>query len=690
MSSKNLYRPCTQKNVCLLLVCCTFLFLLACNENRPTAFDDRSPQVDSILEKASHFGRDRAPEAIVYVDSALAGKKLTVPEKIKYLGNKCQVYLFYINDTAKAAIYADSMIAFSEANNPERFPTQYAYAFYSKGDVLFREGRYSDAYTFYYKARLIAKTNFNSCAMGEYTYRIAMILYRQGRYKEAAENFQRGYAETSTCVMDFGKYFRMQEELNNVALCFYKVGNYDSSLYYYDKAIQFIDEHKAKFDFRKAWHEIAKGVIYGNKGQIFKEQGRYDEAEKLFRQSIVINLFGEQDVSDGQLTYLKLADLFYLQNRIDSMGNALSLIRKSLDKHINKQAETEWSRLMWKYHDKKNETANAYKYLMQFVQLNDSTQKANKSLNKIDAGEQVRMLEKQHDIDLLTKENAVKQLYLVVVIVVASLLILIGLLILYYWRQSKRNVRQLTQLNDQVNNQKLQLEATLVALEDKNNEKDRILKVVAHDLRTPVASMSMLADLILVEEDANSRKEMVQLARQACNNSLALIAEILEVATVSSSTFSKERVSVNTLLTECTDLLKLKATEKQQQLIVSLSQPDAVVEANMEKMKRVVNNLIVNAIKFSRSGTSIRVRSTIKNDTVRISIKDEGIGIPSKMKSKVFDIFTDARREGTSGEKPFGLGLSICRQIMEAHNGSIWFESEEGIGTTFYLELKTV
>jgi signal transduction histidine kinase len=690
MSSKNLYHQCTKKNAFLLMVCCSFLFITACNENKPSQFDDRSPQVDSILEKASHFGRDSALQAIAYVDSALAGKKLTVPEKVKYLGSKCQVYLFYVNDTANAAIYADSMIAFAEANNPERYPTQYAYAFYSKGDVLFRKARYSDAYTYYYKARLIAKTSFNSCTMGEYTYRIAMILYKQARYKEAAENFQRGFTETGTCVMDFGKYFRMQEELNNIALCFYKAGNNDSSLHYYDKAIAFIDEHKHKFDFRKAWHEIAKGVIYGNKGQIFKEQGRFDEAEKLFRQNIAINLFGEQDISDGQLSYLKLADQFYIQGRIDSMGNALSFIRKSLDKNANKQAETEWSRLMWKYHDSKNETANAYKYLMHFVQLNDSTQKANKSLNKIDAGEQVRMLEKQHDIDLLTKENAVKQLYLVVVISVASLFILIGLLILYYWRQSRRNVRQLTVLNDQISNQKLQLEATLVALEDKNNEKDRILKVVAHDLRTPVASISMLADLILVEEDPVSRKEMVQLARQACNNSLALIAEILEVATVSSSSFIKEKASVSSLITECTDLLKLKASEKKQELIVTLDQSDAVIEVNKEKIKRVINNLIVNAVKFSEQGLSIHIKSTVKNDTVRISIKDQGIGIPSKMKSKVFDIFTDARREGTSGEKPFGLGLSICRQIMEAHNGSIWFESEEGIGTTFYLELKTV
>ncbi|HEX8278517.1 MAG TPA: ATP-binding protein, partial [Segetibacter sp.] len=68
-------------------------------------------------------------------------------------------------------------------------------------------------------------------------------------------------------------------------------------------------------------------------------------------------------------------------------------------------------------------------------------------------------------------------------------------------------------------------------------------------------------------------------------------------------------------------------------------------------------------------------------------IEDSGIGIPDSLKSKVFDMFTEAKRPGTAGEKPYGLGLSICRQIVEAHGGSICFESEEGKGTTFFVRL---
>jgi len=690
MTSKYLYNFTTQKNSHYLLVFFCLFFLLACNShNQPKIFDDRSPSVDSIIEKTSHFGKGQELYSLHYIDSSLTKKKLTVPEKMKVLGNKCQAYLFFINDTAKANFYADSMIAFAEANNPDRYPTQYAYAFYSKGDVLFREKKFSEAYTYYYRARSIAKANFNSCALGEYTYRTAMILYKQTRYKEAIETFKKGFAETSTCLMDFGKYFRLQEELNNIALSYYKVGNYDSALLYYDKALKFIDINKDKFDFRQKWHEIAQGVIYGNQGQILKEQGKYDECEKLLKKSIGINLQMGNDISDAQLTYLKLADLFYEQNKIDSMGVALTAIKNSLDNNVsNKQAEIEWSRLMWKYHDRNQHTADAYKYLVLFIQQNDSAQKANKNLNNIDIGQQVRMLEKQHDIDVLKKENDLKQVYLVSALLAAAFVLIIGLFIWQNSRRSKKNLLLSQELNNQINLQKQQLEKTLALLEERNTEKDRILKVVAHDLRTPVASISMLADLMLLENSEAERKEMLQMTKTASENSLTLIAEILEAANVVNSSLAKEKVGINQLVAETTDLLKLNAAEKNQQILIKYLEQEVFIGLNKEKIKRVINNIVTNAIKFSSNDATIKIKATAKNNTVRISVKDEGIGIPDNMKSKVFDVFTDARREGTSGEKPFGLGLSICRQIMEAHGGNIWFKSEQGKGTTFYIELK--
>jgi two-component system sensor histidine kinase VicK len=111
---------------------------------------------------------------------------------------------------------------------------------------------------------------------------------------------------------------------------------------------------------------------------------------------------------------------------------------------------------------------------------------------------------------------------------------------------------------------------------------------------------------------------------------------------------------------------------------------------SQEKIWRVISNLISNAIKFSPNNADIKVKVANGNNEVKISVSDNGIGIPDNIKNDVFNTFTNAKRTGTAGEKSFGLGLSICRQIIENHNGKIWFESNAGKGTTFYISLPTI
>src|SRR5690606_10958610 len=96
-----------------------------------------------------------------------------------------------------------------------------------------------------------------------------------------------------------------------------------------------------------------------------------------------------------------------------------------------------------------------------------------------------------------------------------------------------------------------------------------------------------------------------------------------------------------------------------------------------------------NAIKFSPPGEKIQVRLDVNPNDVCISVKDRGIGIPEHLRTRICDMFTDARRTGTAGEQPSGLSLAISRHIVEAHGGRIWFESdaELGDGTTFFVEL---
>jgi len=116
--------------------------------------------------------------------------------------------------------------------------------------------------------------------------------------------------------------------------------------------------------------------------------------------------------------------------------------------------------------------------------------------------------------------------------------------------------------------------------------------------------------------------------------------------------------------------------------LVALIDPD--------KIDRVVTNLVNNAIKFSNPNSVINISLSREKDEAVIAVKDHGIGIPEDKKDRVFDTFTEAKRKGTSGEQSFGLGLSICKQIIEVHKGKILVESKEGQGSSFFVRLPLV
>ena len=149
----------------------------------------------------------------------------------------------------------------------------------------------------------------------------------------------------------------------------------------------------------------------------------------------------------------------------------------------------------------------------------------------------------------------------------------------------------------------------------------------------------------------------------------------------------KKPENICELIQECAAMMNFKAKEKQQTIVCNIPAAPLIIPVNHEKIMRVLNNLIGNAIKFSNEKQMIGVSVDDGASDVVIRVRDEGIGIPESMKKEVFDIFTESKRYGTLGEKPFGLGLYISRQIVEAHGGSIGFESTEGVETIFYIRL---
>ncbi|RZJ75446.1 MAG: HAMP domain-containing histidine kinase [Flavobacterium sp.] len=240
-------------------------------------------------------------------------------------------------------------------------------------------------------------------------------------------------------------------------------------------------------------------------------------------------------------------------------------------------------------------------------------------------------------------------------------------------------------MNAKISGHNEMMQKTLEALEQSQEENTRIMQVVAHDMRTPIAGVIGLTSLMLEEGGLNDeQQEIITMINTSGGDTLNFINDLLQVQ-YSKSNLIKEPVAIHTLLKYCNTLLESKAKEKQQQITIETF--PITLNINREKIWRVMSNLISNAIKFSPKGTIINVIMEEKPFSALIKIKDNGIGIPDNIADKLFTMNADVQRDGTNGEKSFGLGLSICKQIIDAHNGSIWFESIPGNGTTFFVEL---
>lgn len=233
-----------------------------------------------------------------------------------------------------------------------------------------------------------------------------------------------------------------------------------------------------------------------------------------------------------------------------------------------------------------------------------------------------------------------------------------------------------------------QLENANMELRFAKDQKDRILGTVAHDLRTPISNVSGIVKLM--QSDELSREEQQKffaMIDHATHSALMLINDLLQLNDNSSNTGQQKIVEFNQQLSEWYPSFEFRAREKKIRVNVQYAPEDLPVNIDIDRIERVLANLVTNAVKFSTENSEILIRTKKEPNFVLITVTDHGIGIPSEKQDNIFELFGHSKRSGTAGEKGFGMGLSICKQIVEQHKGNITVESEEGTGTVFSVRL---
>jgi signal transduction histidine kinase len=233
-----------------------------------------------------------------------------------------------------------------------------------------------------------------------------------------------------------------------------------------------------------------------------------------------------------------------------------------------------------------------------------------------------------------------------------------------------------------------QLEDTNRALAITTRQKDQILGTVAHDLRSPISNIANITELIQSDNLSQAEKtNFLRLIDQSSRSALNLINDLLQNSDIQVRQSLFKIVELNQLLNSWIPSLQLRANEKNIQILTHFFSSPIDISMDVDRIERVITNLVNNAVKFSSEGSKIFIQITADDKYARITVTDQGIGIPQEKQEHIFDMFSNAQRVGTLGEKSFGMGLSICKQIVEQHHGHIFVQSEEYKGSSFIVEL---
>lgn len=674
------------------------LVFYSCNEfnNNSSTDQKQNAVIDSLFAKSKDYldnGNINQGKQVLKECLAYSEKNNIQIGKIKSYYLLCNT--FYGQGIAdSSAYYGEKAITlFNETESNEEIKKIIALVYTRLAIVYIETGNYGISYRYIFQSEKLVSNITDTEFLLEHNDRLAYVYYNLGLFKQSQVYYNKKLSVLKKHSSKYSEALYIQGIYRDIGLTYFNLKNYDLALAYYDSALAVLEPIEQLKSSERKKIETAIGVIRGNKGQAFAAQKKYKEAIHELEENIKINSKVGYDNIDATSSLLALANVYLQQNNIEKFKSTMT----SSDSLYNSRATNVYFNRMIKMKalafEKIDDGSKGYELLKKFIAWNDSATASfikynlRYKLGKIDIEKRNKLIEQLNNESKETQRRFFFTLTISILLIIVVILSIIGI---YNFRKSDKKLRNLYK---QLAHNQAALERSNLDMQKLVIEKNNILGIVAHDLKSPLSSIKGLTTLLESElndnkytnDDISKFLEYIKVSTNHMNN---VTDDILEMSSLESSqtslTFTE--TSINKLLSEIALIFDLKLKEKFITLEI-VATPSLKFKINEKKIERAIGNLVNNAIKFSNAGSSIKINAEIINNNLQISISDQGIGIDAANIHSIFDRFTKSKNIGTAGEKPVGLGLSIVKQIIEKHNGTISVQSEKNVGTTFIITI---
>ncbi len=456
--------------------------------------------------------------------------------------------------------------------------------------------------------------------------------------------------------------------------------------------------------------KLADSIAMRIKDQISLAEVRLNMAEFLLKSN---NLHLADSVAELAYSHILAIGNVRLRPRVElvmgkvdyelgRLDEAEGYLRKvvSLEPDVHLHLKRDASLYLSKILEKRGNLAEANRYVNQYILLQEK-------LANVDLARQIERLQFQLEIEKKESENnllkaneaknkvtiraqRIQNIALILIVALTTTLIVV---MWYTNKKINQHAALLLQQKEKIENQrqailqqKEQLEKHVRELLDLNHEKDTLMNIVAHDLKSPLNRIRGLADLIILQGSLNEdQKKYLEMIKQAAHGGLDLITDLLDVNALDVNRQPEiTTIDLSELLRDRVEMFQQMARAKN--IILNLSTQPVTVRADRDYLARIADNLLSNAIKFSPYNTHIDIQVAEEHRVPFFSIKDQGPGFTNEDRKFLFQKFKKLSARPTAGESSNGLGLAIVKILADRLKATIELDTEPGKGSRFTIK----